>query len=341
MRRLGRLVCMLATIPMLACGGVGSPSVDDAEGSVHDLRGPYLGRPPPGLEPVLFAPGVVSTGLHELSITFSPDGEELFFFAAGPTYEPGFILHSRLEDGVWTTPREASFSDPGRTDSYPFVTPGGDRVFFGSRRPFSESDERDHPSEIWFVEKSASGFAAPQKIEFGGGLGGVGTYPSVAANGNLYFSGKHDSASPDIYVSRYHNGRYAKPENLGTAVNSDAGEYHAFIAPDERYLLFDSQREEDSLGRNDLYISRRQEDGSWSPAENLGPVINTPFSDLRPFVTADGRYLFFASNRTTTDLLPAGAQDFETITHRLLQPGNGLQDIYWVSAEVIRKSSSE
>ena len=341
MRQFSRYVCALVTIPVLACGGAGSPSVDDAEVSVHDLRGPYLGQPPPGLEPVLFAPGVVSTGSHELSITFSPDGEEVFFFAAGPTYDPGFILHSRLEGGVWTAPREASFSDPGRTDSYPFVTPNGSRVFFGSRRSSRESGEPAHPSEIWFVENSGPDLAAPQKIDFGGDLGGIGTFPSVAANGNLYFSGSHESASPDIYVSRYHDGRYATPENLGPAVNSDAGEYHAFIAPDESYLLFDSQREEGSLGRSDLFISRRQENGSWSQATNLGPAVNTPFSDLRPFVSADGRYLFFASNRTTAELVPAGTQDFETIKHRLLQPGNGLQDIYWVSAEVIRESLNE
>lgn len=341
MRYLSRSICVLVTIPMLACGGGGSPTVDDAEGSAHDLRGPYLGQRPPGLTPVLFAPGVVSTGSHELSIAFSPDGEEVFFFAAGPTYEPGFILHSRLEGGVWTTPREASFSDPRRTDSYPFVTPDGSRVFFGSRRPTGESVERDNPSEIWFVEKSGSDLATPQKIDFGGNLGGVGTYPSVAANGNLYFSGKHDSASSDIYVSRYHNGRYATPENLGAAINSDAGEYHAFIAPDESYLLFDSQREEGSFGRNDLYLSHRQENGSWSPAKNLGPAINTAFSDLRPFVTADGKYLFFASTRTAAVIVPAGAQEFETIKHRLQQPGNGLQDIYWVSAEVLGESSSE
>jgi len=100
MRHFSRYVFAFVTIPVLACGGPGSPSVDDAEVSVHEFGGPYLGQPPPGLKPEIFAPGVVSMGSHELSITFSPDGEEVFFFAAGPTYDPGFILHSRLEGGV-------------------------------------------------------------------------------------------------------------------------------------------------------------------------------------------------------------------------------------------------
>jgi hypothetical protein len=65
------------------------------------------------------------------------------------------------------------------------------------------------------------------------------------------------------------------------------------------HCLFDSQREQGSFGGNDLYISHRTQDGLWSDAENLGPAVNTASSDLRPFVTGDGKYLFFASSRVS------------------------------------------
>ena len=45
----------------------------------HELRGPYLGQEPPGLEPRLFAPGVVSTGLATRDLAMTPDGDELYF----------------------------------------------------------------------------------------------------------------------------------------------------------------------------------------------------------------------------------------------------------------------
>ena len=321
-------------ISILACGGGGASPVEP-------LTGPYLGQQPPGLEPVLFASGVVTTGAQELSIAFSPNGEEVFFFATGPAYNPRFILHSRLEGGVWTTPREAPFTDPGRTDSYPFVSPDGSKVFFCSGRQIPGANRSSHHHEIWFVEKAGLGWGESQKIDFGGDLGGVGTFPSVAANGNLYFNGSHDSPSSDIYVSRYENGRYATPENLGPAVNSDAGDFHPFISPDESYILFDSIREEDSFGGNDLFFSIRLEDGSWSPARNLGSAVNTPFGDMRPFVTADRAYLFFASSRPAQDPLPPEGQTYDEISHRLQQPGNGLQDIYWVSAEVLKTAGIE
>jgi len=47
-----------------------------------DLTGPYLGQKPPGLEPEIFAPGIISTELIEHgTVTFSPNGNEVFWAA--------------------------------------------------------------------------------------------------------------------------------------------------------------------------------------------------------------------------------------------------------------------
>lgn len=190
--------------------------------------------------------------------------------------------------------------------------------------------------EIWFVERAGNSWSVPQKIDFGGVSGGFGTYPSVAASGNLYFNGRVGSANSAICVSRFENGRYHSPEELGPAVNSEAAEHHPFIAPDESYILFDSQREEDSFGNSDIFISRRQNDGTWSEAKNLGPKVNSSYMEMSSFVSADGNYLFFSSSRPIADLLPVGPLDFEEINRRLNGPGNGLQDIYWVSTKAIQ-----
>ena len=335
MRPIRALVGSILVCACVGCTG-GEPQLDtDTLAAVEPLTGPYLGQRPPGMEPALFAPGLVSTGWHELSITFSPSADELFFYATGPAYEPRMILHAGLENGVWSTPREAVFSGPGRTDSYPFVTPDGNSVFFCSSRPSAKSGTRGHRREFWFVERSGVGWTEPHKVDFGRDLEGIVAFPSVAANGNLYFNGILDSPSSDIYVSRFENGRYHTPESLGPTVNSGAGNHHPFIAPDESYLLFDSHREEDTFGANDLFISLRQEDGTWSAAKNLGPKVNTSFGDMSPYVSADGKYLFFTSSRTAADLLPAGPLNYGEINRRLHSPGNGLQDIYWVSTEAI------
>jgi outer membrane protein OmpA-like peptidoglycan-associated protein len=48
-------------------------------------------------------------------------------------------------------------------------------------------------------------------------------------------------------------------------------------------------------GEMDIYYSDKQPGGDWGPAVNIGPVINTPLSEDSPFITADGKTLFFAS----------------------------------------------
>jgi hypothetical protein len=72
----------------------------------------------------------------------------------------------------------------------------------------------------------------------------------------------------------------------------------------------------------DLYVSYKNGDGSWTAPANLGPTINTAAKEAFPFVTFDGKYLFFMSNRMSAlnrSLIPDG-------------PGN----VYWVDARVIR-----
>jgi len=86
---------------------------------------------------------------------------------------------------------------------------------------------------------------------------------------------------------------------------------NAFIAPDESYLIWDSERE-DGYGDSDLYISFKQEDSSWGEAINLGDKINTGAWESNGYVTPNGKYLFF---------------------NRGVGPGN--VDIFWVDAGII------
>ena len=60
-------------------------------------------------------------------------------------------------------------------------------------------------------------------------------------------------------------------------------------------LLFASARE-GGYGGMDLYVSARR-NGRWSAPENLGPGVNTAYDERAPFLAADGRTLFYSSNR--------------------------------------------
>lgn len=291
------------------------------------LAQPSPGQRPPGDQPALFAPGVVSTGNHELSISFSPDARTLYLTVTGPTYAPRFLLRSTWAPEGWTPLCEVPFASADRQDSYPFIAPDG-LIYFNSMR-----GSRDGPAlsrEIWVVE---AGRSSPVRIEVDQ-RPLVGTFPSVAANGNIYFNRMTEGGDSDIFVARRIAGGYRPAERLGSAVNGPGGDFHPFIAADENYLLFDSGRP-GGHGANDLYLCRRAPDGDWRPARNLGPTVNGPSADMRPFVTSDGAHLFFVSDRTIAWTPPPGPLDPAGVDAALHRPGNGLQDIYWVDADCL------
>jgi Tol biopolymer transport system component len=115
----------------------------------------------------------------------------------------------------------------------------------------------------------------------------------------------------DIYRANRVNGQYPKVENLGVPVNSEYHEVDAFVAPDESYMIFCSDRP-GGYGKADFYVSFRKKDGSWTVPVNLGDKINSPFSEYIPSVSPDGKYFFFTTDKT------------------------GQRDIYWVDAKIIR-----
>jgi hypothetical protein len=71
------------------------------------------------------------------------------------------------------------------------------------------------------------------------------------------------------------------------------------------------------FGGHDLYISFRKQDNAMTEPVNLGKEINSSSNDWIPFVTSDGKYFFFTSNRA------------------------GNEDIYWVDATIIENLRSQ
>jgi hypothetical protein len=86
------------------------------------LTGPYLGQNPPGISPVIFAAGIISTEAHEYACCFSPDGSEFYFTRKNK------VMFTRLADSVWTEPIATSFA--GNFSFEPFVTPDNKRIYY-------------------------------------------------------------------------------------------------------------------------------------------------------------------------------------------------------------------
>ena len=100
----------------------------------------------------------------------------------------------------------------------------------------------------------------------------------------------------DFYNTRKDSAGWHKATPLGPPVNTPDNEGAQCISADGRLLFFTGCGRPDGIGSCDIYMSVRQK-GAWSEPVNLGPPVNTAAWESQPSVSADGKWLYFASNR--------------------------------------------
>ena len=128
------------------------------------------------------------------------------------------------------------------------------------------------------------------------------TQPSLSADGKtIYFirsiRGQNGQKNSDIYTATLNeNGAWGQPIRLPNNVNTPNEEESVLIHPDGKTLYFAS-RGHIGMGGFDLYMTRLQEDGTWSTPMNLGYPINTKNDENSLMVSPDGEIGFFASDR--------------------------------------------
>jgi len=264
------------------------------------LTGPYLGQKPPGMTPEIFALRTVSTDLYNhSSISMSQDGSEIFW-AMAPLDMPSRIYSSRMVNGSWTQPDIVSFT-LSKDGDCPVLSPNGQKMFFNSNRPLPQGTTRRE--RIWCAERTPEGWGAPSPLGPEINDEHLHWQVSVDREGNLYFGSERRGSKgrDDIFVAEFMGGSFRKPVSLGTEINSEAYEGTPYVAFDGSYLVF---------GRDSLWISFRQENGSWTKAKNMGDAFK---EGICPYVSPDGKYIFF------------------------LKMGLGYNDIWWVEAKVIEE----
>lgn len=281
----------------------------------------YLGQAPPGTTPVRFAPGIVSTDAIEINGVFRPDFREVFF--ARQVAGVFTLFRSTLAGTTWSAPEALPvFPDGARgmAVDMAYSPDGRDLYFLGRFKPGVSPEEA--PIDIWVTRYRDGRWTTAGTVPPPVSTDASESYPTVAADGSLYFSsnrpGGHGRA--DIYrAPRLADGSFGTPVNLGSPPNSSDGEGDTFASPDETFLILASNRP-GGFGRGDLYVSFRAADSTWGVPINLGPDINTSDLEFCPMVTPDGRYLFFSRRY--------GGETWETATDA---------DVFWVDMAVVER----
>lgn len=153
--------------------------------------------------------------------------------------------------------------------------------------------------DIYMCVRRGGRWSKPRNLGPAVNSGGWESQPSFSIDGRtLYFVSDRRGGygGMDIWMTTFENGRFTTPQNLGPEVNTAEDETCPFIHFDDQTLYFASKGHV-GMGGSDLYLSRRQADGSWGPAQNLGYPINTEADESGLVVDFFAQKAYMASNR--------------------------------------------
>jgi outer membrane protein OmpA-like peptidoglycan-associated protein len=184
----------------------------------------------------------------------------------------------------------------------PNLTADGQTIFFTSRRPGCtggyQAEYRDFTEDFYFSEmvdgkwQPCKNLGPPVNTEFNEGA------PSFSPDGQYVFfascSRPEGYGDCDIYVSKLTGTSWSKPQNLGPIVNSPKWDSQPCISNDGRTLYFSSRRP-GGKGGEDIWYTQLV-NGAWTEPQNLGEPVNTAGIEVSPFIHADGKTLYFASD---------------------------------------------
>jgi outer membrane protein OmpA-like peptidoglycan-associated protein/Tol biopolymer transport system component len=190
-------------------------------------------------------------------------------------------------------------------DFGPSITADGSTLYFTSRRQGTNLKQMietaDYGDDVFYARLGPNGkwetpFLLPTPLNSNDDEGAA----TITADGQtLYFSlcRRPDGLGDcDLYRADLIGEDWTKPSNLGRSINSVAWDGQPSISADGSTMFFCSRRQGSIDGSEDIYVAYHNTDGTWTPPKNLGEPVNTRFSERSPFIAADGKTLYFASN---------------------------------------------
>lgn len=205
------------------------------------------------------------------------------------------LFYSTKENGAWT---------PARNMARPVNTPENEGAFSTSadgQYLFFTSCSRPGglgSCDLWITKLRGDRWTEPFNIGAPVNTQHWETQPSLTADGKtLYFTSNRPDGlgGSDIWLTRFTENGWSEPENLGNTINTGADEQFPFIHPDGQTLYFTSMGHP-GMGKADLFVARKNPDGSWGKPQNLGHPINTTGDEWNLIVNRTGEMAYYASD---------------------------------------------
>lgn len=205
------------------------------------------------------------------------------------------IYYTIMMDSVWLYPKLLLeeidiYGNIGAAN----VSSDGNTIFYSGK----SQSENTGSYDIYYVEFKNGGWSKPTNIS------SINTsewesQPCISHDGKeLYFvRGNKKLGTSDIYVSRLdENNNWSRGEFLNSNINTDGNEMAPFIHHDGKSLYYSSDRHF-GMGGYDLFLSRRNENGEWSEAVNLGYPVNTSGDEINIVISNDAKKALISAIR--------------------------------------------
>jgi len=298
----------------------------------------YPGTEIPEDSALLFAPGLINTGLFTRDFSMSPDGKEIYFSVIAGN--AAIIMVSELENGVWQEPVIASFSGTKYFDFEPHVSPDGNQILFLSTCPKKGQEEKPGwgNQNIWAVDRTTDGWSEPYEIGSPVNTENNEFFPSLTTNGKIYYNHSVEFNDVAIYCAEKVNGKFAEPEKLSFKNDSNLLLFNATVSHDESFILTCGSSK-NIRNQTRYYVAFNLGNNQWSDLVDLTEYLGYEGGRVASIsLSPDGKYIFFSAAVTNpkNTVVQPGMKISELIHNRNL-PQNGTSNIYWISADFIDK----
>jgi hypothetical protein len=212
---------------------------------------------------------------------------------------------TRVRDGAWTEPVVVPFVE-NQFSFEPLITPDNKRLYFMSGKPIP--GYAGPPMNLLYVEREKDGWSVPK--DPGAPFNPAqAMFVSSTLDGVLYMTDISKGPGQEkIAISRPVDGEYQELKDLGAPINRSTASMYPYIAPDETYIIYVTKKTSGKF-TDVLTISYKKPDGAWHEPQEIDMGMDVGL----PFVSPDGKYLFFTGGERRKS------------------------DIYWVSAAFIEE----
>ena len=187
-------------------------------------------------------------------------------------------------------------------DQNPVLSPDGSTMYFIRKNHPGNAGGTQDLGDIWYSERLSDGswseaenLSSLNNDQFNSIIGFAEEGNQVYLNGH-YLEGNKKPTTQGVSVATRRGDGWSKPQPLKIPYFYNKSDHQSGSLHVGGQVMLLSLQSYDSRGAEDLYVLFKMSDGSWSEPKNLGKDINTPYQEMTPFLAADGKTLYFASN---------------------------------------------